>query len=304
MMTAKPTFGAYRQPGTTGAVPQSGPASPYAHRVSSSGFLIAANATATSTLKKLTIPSQELSTSSSKTFRLNRKAWDLYNSKNRPEMTDVEQGNIQNCPLASIIAALAHTASGRKHIGSMIQERKGANTVTSYTGSNLDGPRAVRSSRYFVVTFPGKSPIEVSDVFYTGDSKEKYLIYMTSPNKVLWPAVIEKAYAKWKGGYDNLGNDPIKVWKELVGEPKYLDLRVSGKDRVRTSQVIREAGRANKVPMIAAREGSYHGVVVTDNKGATSISYYDQYSVVEKSIKVSDLRTKDPTLIIYGPIRK
>lgn len=46
--------------------------------------------------------------------------WDL--AEDIPSERDVKQGELANRPVAAILAALAHTAGGRKRIDSMITE--------------------------------------------------------------------------------------------------------------------------------------------------------------------------------------
>lgn len=294
----------YRRPGTLGRTGTPSSTNPYAHRIASSGLLLAPKAAVKSNAKNFVLPGLETQVSANRTKNINVVSWSLFDTKKKePRMKDVEQGYIQNCPLAAIVSALAYTSAGRNLIRNMITETNGANTTTKFVGPGIDGKKKVKGHRYFTVTFPGQSPIEVSDVFVTDEQSPPVLIYMTSPKKVLWPCVLEKAYAKWKGSYDNLGDDPIKVWKEIVGEPKFLDLRVTGSRRVSTRDVIRQANKAKQEPMIAAREGSYHGVVITGAVGRRSLSFYDQYSVKDDRISIDDLRTKDPTLLIYGSVK-
>src|SRR6266849_2055763 len=57
--------------------------------------------------------------------------WDL--SKDSPITEDVKQGELANCPVAAILAALAHTANGQRRINSMITEYTNASVKTTFT---------------------------------------------------------------------------------------------------------------------------------------------------------------------------
>jgi len=159
--------------------------------------------------------------------------WDL--SKDSPITEDVKQGELANCPVAAILAALAHTANGQRRINSMITEYTNASVKTTFTkdilktlSSKTDGDPDYRppakefiSKRYFSVRLG--SAIEVSDVFYAkySDGTDVDMVYMGSPNEALWPCVIEKAYAAKIGSYQEIDNDKKhtvnEFWAVLVG---------------------------------------------------------------------------------------
>jgi hypothetical protein len=149
--------------------------------------------------------------------------------KGGPAPGDVQQGSLATCPLASLLAALAHTPNGRKHIQGMVAEHPAA-VVTDLSGvaGDLDSPpqgNKILSKRSFTVTLGGQS-IEVSDVLYTDDADRNWsLIYMQSLTAALWPPVIEKAYAVLEGGYDKLNNRGLTADK--FGRPSWVRTRKS-----------------------------------------------------------------------------
>jgi hypothetical protein len=266
---------------------------------------------------KFVLPALEDGVSTNLTKNLNALDWPLFDRKSKqPRTQDVEQGAIMNCPLASLLAALANTNAGRNLLKGMIQEVTGVTTETRFSGeSGIQGRTRVPGTRYFRVSFRGGKSVNVGDVFYTDESSPPEPIYMTSPNNVLWPAVIEKAFAKLKGGYNKLGNDPIAVWRDIVGDPRFLDLRKDADPKVEDRDVVAQVKRADLVPMIAAREGSFHGVAVlrtvrgldprdkeprTKNKRTDMIVMYDQYAVKQVTESIKTLRDIDPTLLIFG----
>jgi hypothetical protein len=174
-----------------------------------------------------------------------------------------------------MLAAHAHTETGRTHLVGMIKEHKGTGTVVETdvsSGGTLSNPPAgnlITSSRFFVVTVGGKS-IEVSDVFWTndGDRNSWELLYMKSPTAVLWPLVIEKAVAVLQGGYDKLGQDTLSanaMWKVVTGkDPKVTAITPTAPD----AAILAELKSATSKPTIAASRDTTskvfgdHGLVV------------------------------------------
>jgi hypothetical protein len=166
--------------------------------------------------------------------------------KNGPDYGDVQQTHhIWNCPIAAILAALAHTTIGRAFIQKeMIVESRGSagSVATDFAGVDTEhdfdkkddwpADNQIKSDRSFQVKLGGKT-VEVSDVFYTDDQdRDAQLIYMDSPTKALWPSVVEKAYAAMVGGYSGLDgrNTTVnKFWEVLVGStPTQMTITAPG----------------------------------------------------------------------------
>ena len=222
-------------------------------------------------------------------------SWKLgKNGKKMPATGDVQQGALANCPVGAILAALAHTVSGRTRIDNLITEYVGASVETTLSanvmtvlssekqeGGNPDYTPQVKtllSNRYFAVTLG--NTIEVSDAFYvkeTGQSSGlEDMVYMDSPNQVLWPCVIEKAYAVKLKSYEELDdpkNTVEEFWEVLVGK-KPVVIR----DGNMTEQNIRAAAiAASKVPTIGATRDE---VPKIDNTGATRVDSDHGYAVL------------------------
>jgi calpain family cysteine protease len=224
--------------------------------------------------------------------------WKLF-GMGAPRTGDVKQGALANCPIAAILAALAHTASGRKRIQDMVVEHN-TRVETDLTGvagelDSLPKNNTIISNRYFTVTL-GET-IEVSDVFYTNDADRNWsLIYMQSPTNALWPCVIEKAYAVKLNGYEEVDDDvkhtANEFWKGLVGSnPK--GFAVNDKTDI---EKIREAAKAaSRVPTIGASKDNatkvtaYHGYAVLGIQDST-IELYNPYGRIEK-ISLKDFRS-------------
>jgi hypothetical protein len=213
-------------------------------------------------------------------------------SKGGPVVLDVQQGALAVCPLASILAALAHTANGRKHIQAIITEHSTVvETDLSVIAAKLgSSPKdKIVTNRYFAVTL-AKQAIEVSDVLYTDDADRNWSpIYMKLPTEALWPCVIEKAFAVHMGSYEELDKEGVtvnKLWKVLVGaDPQGFAIT----DKTDLSKIKSAAQAAPGLPTIGAsrddaqvgeqskgKVSSWHGYAVLGLRGS-NIELYDPY---------------------------
>ena len=234
-------------------------------------------------------------------------SWDL--AKDVPSERDVKQGELANCPVAAILAAMAHTAGGRKRIDSLISEYVHTQVKTTFSkevlaalSAKLDDPdykrpeKEVFSKRYFKVNLG--DVFEVSDVFYVkySDGSDVDMIYMDSPKKALWPCVIEKAYAVKIGSYDDLDDDTKhtvnEFWTVLVGsKPDGFSID-QNTDLTKISATAKAAGT---IPTIAASKDdatkvtAHHGYAVMGIQGST-IELYNPYARTEK-LSLTDFRS-------------
>jgi Calpain family cysteine protease len=271
--------------------------------------------TATKAVKELPMPPP--AAGSSTIIQARSIGWDL--AKDTPSERDVKQGELANCPVAAILAALAHTAVGRKHIDSMITEYIHTQVKTTFSkevlatlSAKMDDPdykrpeKEILSKRYFSVNLG--DPFEVSDVFYVkySDGSDVDMIYMDSPKRALWPCVIEKAYAVKIGSYDDLDDDTKqtvnKFWDVLVGaKPDWLSIN-ENTDLTKISAAAKAAGT---IPTIAAsREGatkvtSHHGYAVMGIQGST-IELYNPYAKIEK-LSLQDFRSSFSDMFFGNP---
>lgn len=258
--------------------------------------------------------------SSSTIMRVRRVDWKL--SDGAPATRDVRQGALPNCPIAAILAALAHTTIGRKRIDDMVAEFIGMPVKTTISDAILetlakasegdpdytDQVKEIVSKRYFSVKL-GKD-IEVHDTFYARytDGDDLDLVFMTSPTAVLWPCVIEKACALLYGSYTEIGNyrkhNANEFWELLVGS-KPQGIKVSDATDV---ERIREVARgAAKVPtMGASREQGvtkvtpWHAFAVTGIKGST-IELYDPAKAKMLSLSLEDFRSNFQVMLFGNP---
>jgi len=211
------------------------------------------------------------------TMQARKVAWPLYKGKPSPE--DIRQGELATCPIASILAAMANTAWGQtrieqltgKEISSVVTTTLSDDTVQQLN-KNLEASgmpnqgKDVASDRYFGITISSPA-IEVSDVLYvrdTDDAKNLDPVYMQAlpqlnaekAHRVLWPALIEKAYALRVGSYDVLDDygtptspSVDSYWTVLVGSKPAKIVVKSGRDEAAIKAV---AAAAKRSPAIAA----------------------------------------------------
>jgi hypothetical protein len=184
--------------------------------------------------------------------------WPLY-GQSGPQTTDISQGNLGDCPLPSLLAAMANIPSGRKKITDMLTEHKDkVITDLSALKGSLSGEQPagnITSQRWFTVAIGGKS-IDVSDVFFTDDADSGWsLLYMQASDtaSVLWACVIEKACAALLGGYDKL-NEVLTVnamWKIVLrADPHGFEIG----PKTSLDKIKEYAAAASKQPTILASQ--------------------------------------------------
>ena len=181
--------------------------------------------------------------------------------KNVPSFSEVKQApGIANCPVASMLAAMAFTPDGQKLIHSMLTETPG-NVVTDLSAikagvlSNPPGP-TLSSNRYFTVKL-GDGPIDVSDVLYTDDHDFGWSpLYLRDPgDQTIWASIIEKALAVKLKSYENFDALNISAndfWKKITGvQPGQVDI----KPDTPLSTITDRVKASVNVPSIAASKG-------------------------------------------------
>jgi hypothetical protein len=204
-----------------------------------------------------------------------------------PTYSEIRQQNIGNCYVAATLAALANTKSGHKLIRTMIAPSKGPITTVCYAwdsdNNKLPQRLELRSDRQFKVRFKSASVV-VSDVLYHDDSdRDPNLMYLTTPggDKALWGAVVEVAYAKLKGGYDNIGGSKVTVNQFLdeFSAVKWTAL-VPTKDEDAIKKACNNAG--SKATFLATKESGK----------TTTLSPFHGYAVL--GVSAAKVRLWDP----------
>jgi hypothetical protein len=215
--------------------------------------------------------------------------WPLF-AKSGPQVTDIAQGTLPNCPLPTILAAMTNTASGRNRILQMVTEHVDPSiTDLSDVADDISDQTAnLASKRYFTVKL--SKVVEVTDVFYTDDADHGWgLLYMQASghgDPVLWPAIIEKGFAVHLGGYAKLDEMKVNtVWKELMGaDPRGFSIT----SKTDLARIREQAEEASKKPVILA-SGDSEGI---DSASKQKVRHHHGYAVL--GIQGNTMKLYDP----------
>lgn len=112
-----------------------------------------------------------------------------------PKTTDAAQGYLGDCFLVASLAAIANASP---------------KTIKDAITYNAD--KGTYSVRFYEETSRGKfSPVQVEVDAYlpSAQSSKDDPAYAGDRGGVMWVAIAEKAYAKWKGGYDVIGQGGV-----------------------------------------------------------------------------------------------
>jgi len=232
-------------------------------------------------------------------------SWPLYASKDGPALADVKQApGIANCPVASILAAMAHTDRGRTQLKGMVAETP-ATVVTDLSGlppdtlSNPPAGMTLTSSRYFTVNLSG-GPVEVSDVLYTDDHDRGYSpLYLRDPNgQAIWASIIEKGLAVKLKSYENFDAQDIKAndfWEKITGsQPGGIPIN----NDTALSEITDAARKATTRPTIGASKPDskdvkfvteFHGYAILGPEDG-KVKLYDAAKTTTISLAPADFR--------------
>jgi Calpain family cysteine protease len=127
---------------------------------------------------------------------------------------DVQQRNLGDCHIMVALAAMANTPEGRATIKGMIRETTNEKGEVSYTVT-LHKPEE---------HWLGLAPTTFTEVHITVDGtfvKGHAEAREAGASQEVWPLVIEKALAKFYGGYAeiNRGRSPALALEVLTGNP-------------------------------------------------------------------------------------
>jgi hypothetical protein len=230
--------------------------------------------------------------------------WPLFAARS-PALQEVKQApGIANCPVASILAALAFTPAGRNILKRMVSETA-ATVVTDVSGlpkdtlSNPPAGNSLTSPRYFTVKLPGGS-IDVSDVLYTDDHDSGWSpLYLRDPSEgSLWASVIEKALAVQLKSYENfdaLNLTANDFWQMITGDAPG---GIAIKDDTPLTDITRAASAAIRVPSIGASKpdskdvkfvSEFHGFAMLGLEGS-KIKLYDAAKAKTILLSPADFR--------------
>jgi hypothetical protein len=189
---------------------------------------------------------------------------------------DPTQGQIGDCYVVSVTSALAEVNA--KAIQDAIKDNGNGTYTVRFFQPGREGhpPRAVK------VIVDGELPVK------KGGAPGYYEHARTRTE--LWPALIEKAYAKLKGSYDAIGHggDPGGVLSALTGKPS-SQLTNAGQSSDRLFAQLKAARSASK-PVIATTFGDSQAARYT-NTGVHAGHGYTVLGVSEEGgVKYVQLR--------------
>ena len=199
-----------------------------------------------------------------------------------PQPDDIVQGAISTCPAAAAMMAMAHANPAA--IRSMI---------TGYQAGTPATSTAPALPRVYNIQFRRRNArvVRVTTRFY---HQAGQLIYASSPNGVIWPSLLEKAYAVFAGGNSysglarsqrQLSNPPdiSQVMQAFVGNfgwiahtnAQNVTQPLTGLSSAQRRNLIRELNQAGNRPTIAASLGSNVPVAtnVVANHGYAVLAY-------------------------------
>lgn len=189
-----------------------------------------------------------------------------------PTSSDVRQGAIGDCYFPAAVAAVAHQMP--KVIEDAITEQRNATT----------------GEREFAVRFytpSGRMEMVTVDAdFYTrswGGPLYGTTTNNNDPDKMeLWFPILEKAYAKWKGSYDTIGNggSPAGVMTSLTGK-RTTSFSTSYNSADEIFSAVKEAA-ARKAPMTA---GTHDSAAIYTNTGVYADHAYSVLGTEEANGK-------------------
>lgn len=108
-----------------------------------------------------------------------------------PKGKDAAQGFAGDCFFIASMAAVANASPKTIEDAIKYDKKKGTYTVRFYEEARGGGYKPVY--------------IEVDGYLPTAKENRKDPVYAGDEGGVMWSAIMEKAYAKWKGGYDAIG---------------------------------------------------------------------------------------------------
>ena len=137
---------------------------------------------------------------------------------------EVEQGDLSDCTVPAVLAAMANTEIGRKQIHAIVQFDERAIVHSKWSRGDLVSPGLV------TIALQSGSQ-EISRLLYREGAD---LLFARSKNGAGWVSFIEKAFAAKKGGYQEIAHIGVAaVMRDLTGtEPIHTQLRSAEKGKL------------------------------------------------------------------------
>jgi hypothetical protein len=155
---------------------------------------------------------------------------------------DLKQGDSGDCYFLSSAVAVAH--DNPDALKKVFTENADGTTTVHFFEKQKSGP-------------PKKVDITVDNQFPVGKDGIEYA--SARDDKQLWPQVLEKAYAKWKGGYENIGEggEAKDALMALTGKTSTYTPELSKVDPDKTWQSMTQA-TADHRPMVSGTFDEKH----------------------------------------------
>jgi len=180
----------------------------------------------------------------------------------------VEQGDLSNCALPAILAAMANSESGRAQLRTLVQIDQGATVLSRWS-------RGMLKSVGLVTVTLSSGVQTISRLLYREDGR---VLYARSSRAEGWVSFIEKAYAAKCGGYDKIAHlGVVLAMTDLNGgrRPIRSQLRTAegGKlllDPKAVEDLKRRLAQATRQPTVAvtppgAAFNTPSGLLITDH---------------------------------------
>ncbi len=159
-----------------------------------------------------------------------------------PKGKDTAQGAAGNCFLIASMAAVANASPSAIKDMVKYDKGKGTYTVRFYEEQGRGAAKPVY--------------IEVDGYLPTEKATRKDPTYAGDEGGVMWSAIIEKAYAKWKGGYDVIGEGGTgeQAMAEITGS-RSVDKRPSSLKEAEVIPFFQQAQKDGKAIYAGVKNG-------------------------------------------------
>jgi hypothetical protein len=194
----------------------------------------------------------------------------------RPSLEDIDQGSLGDCWFMASMGALAHTEEGRERIKNMIK-------------MNPNGT--------YSVTFPDGEVVDVTPFFPVDEDGDLTYARPNGHPPVIWPLLLEKAYAQYLGTYGDLHEDaPSKGLEDLTGvdsewhEPEDMSLD-DLRDRLDEGAVIvstRDADEVEDKEIYDSRLNTNHAYVVKSITEDGKVELYNPWGNNHETITMEE----------------
>ena len=208
-------------------------------------------------------------------------------SPKSPTGKDTAQGALGDCFFIASMAAVANAAPGV--ITDMVKydPKKKTYTVRFYEESGRGASKPVY--------------IEVDGYLPTSAGSRNDPAYAGDPGGKMWPAIVEKAYAKWKGGYDVIGEGGLgeQAMAEMTGGKSTFKNPASMKEKdvIPYFQNAKKDGKAIYAGVVSGVKSSQQAVLSGSGDGAYKGKVKQSHrwnEIVPGSVSVSDSKGTAP----------